>query len=149
MIKQSAPHVLIRIGGWAAAALVSLMLRAADTPPGPPAISVDNLMQRDLAGVNGKEVRMLTVEYRGGSASLPHRHDAQVFVYVLSGRVRMQVAGSAEVSLGPGETFYEGPDDIHVVSANASVAEPARILVVMVRQKDKPLSQEVSTEKLR
>jgi quercetin dioxygenase-like cupin family protein len=134
---------LISRAGLLVGALVSLAVCAADTASGTPAASVQNLMSRDLAGASGKEVRLLTVEYRGGGASLPHRHDAQVFVYVLAGKVRMQVAGSAEVTLGPGETFYEGPDDIHTVSANASPTEPARILVVMVRDKDKPVSTEV------
>jgi quercetin dioxygenase-like cupin family protein len=143
MTLQATGSNLIRRGGLVVGALVSLAVCAADTSSGTPAASVQNLMSRDLAGASGKEVRLLSVEYRGGGASLPHRHDAQVFVYVLAGRVRMQVAGSAEVTLGPGETFYEGPDDIHTVSANASPTEPARILVVMVRDKDKPVSTEV------
>jgi len=83
---------------------------------------------------------MLTVEYVAGGASLPHRHNAQVFVYVLSGSVRMQVEGSPAVKLGPGQTFYEGPDDIHTVSANASRTKPAMILVFMVKDKDAPAS---------
>jgi len=113
---------------------------AAGDPPTPPASAVKELMTRSLAGTSGKELRMLTVEYLPGGASLPHRHNAQVFVYVLEGAVTMQVQGGAPVTLGVGETFYEGPGDIHTVSANASRTKPARILVFMVRDVGTPLS---------
>jgi quercetin dioxygenase-like cupin family protein len=103
---------------------------------------VKQLMTQDLAGPAGKEVLMITVEYLKGGASLPHRHNAQVFVYVLEGNVRMQVQGSAAVTLGPGETFYEGPDDIHTVSANASRTKSARILVFIVKDKGAPVSSD-------
>lgn len=89
----------------------------------------------------------MTVEYLAGGASLPHRHHAQVFVYVLDGAVLMQVEGAAPVTLGPGETFYEGPDDIHVLSANASQTKPARILVFMVKDKASPVSIPVTPRK--
>jgi quercetin dioxygenase-like cupin family protein len=103
---------------------------------------VKRLMTRDLAGSAGKEVLMITVEYLAGGASLPHRHNAQVFVYVLDGKVRMQVQGSAALILGPGETFYEGPDDIHTISANASQTTPARILVFLIKDKGAPVSSD-------
>ena len=74
-----------------------------------------------------------TVEYAPGGKSPPHRHHAQVFVYVLEGSVRMQVQGSPAVTLSPGGTFYESPDDLHVVSENASQTKPAKFLVVMVK----------------
>jgi len=112
----------------------------AGDPPAPPAGAVKELMTRNLAGMSGKELRMLTVEYLPGGASLPHRHNAQVFVYVLEGAVTMQVQGGAPVTLGVGETFYEAPEDIHTVSANASRTKPARILVFMVRDVGTPLS---------
>jgi quercetin dioxygenase-like cupin family protein len=108
--------------------------------------SVTELMTRDLIGAAGKEVRMISVAYLPGGASLPHRHDAQVFVYVLEGSLIMQLRGSAAVTLGPGQTFYEGPDDIHQVSANASRTAPAKILVFMVKDKAKPASRLVSAE---
>jgi quercetin dioxygenase-like cupin family protein len=101
---------------------------------------VKQLMTKDLAGAAGKEVLMVTVEYLAGGASLPHRHNAQVFVYVLEGKVRMQVQGSAAVTLGPGETFYESPDDIHTISANASRTKSARILVFIIKDKGAPVS---------
>jgi quercetin dioxygenase-like cupin family protein len=96
-----------------------------------------------VIGASGKEINMLTVEYLPAGASLPHRHNAQVFVYVLEGAVRMQVAGAAPVTLGPGQTFYEGPDDIHTVSANASKTKAARFLVFMVKDKGAPASTPV------
>jgi quercetin dioxygenase-like cupin family protein len=106
---------------------------------------VKQLMTRDLAGAAGKEVLMVTVEYLAGGASLPHRHNAQVFVYVLEGKVRMQVEGSATVTLGPGETFYESPDDIHTISANASRTKSARILVFIIKDKGAPVSTGAGT----
>jgi quercetin dioxygenase-like cupin family protein len=102
--------------------------------------TVKELMTKAVAGANAKEVRMLTVEYLAGGASLAHRHNAQVFVYVLEGAVTMQVAGGPLLTLGPGETFYEGPDDIHTVSANASATKPARILVFMIKDAGAPVS---------
>ena len=106
---------------------------------------VKQLMTKDLAAAAGKEVLMVTVEYLAGGASLPHRHNAQVFVYVLEGKVRMQVQGSAVVTLGPGETFYESPDDIHTISANASRTKSARILVFIIKDKGAPVSTGAGT----
>ena len=112
--------------------------------PPPPDALVKELMTRDVVGASGKEINLLTVEYLAAGASLPHRHNAQVFVYVLEGAVRMQVAGAAAVTLGPGQTFYEGPDDIHTVSANASKTKVARFLVFIVKDKGAPASSPVS-----
>jgi quercetin dioxygenase-like cupin family protein len=83
---------------------------------------------------------LITVDYAPGAAPPRHRHNAQAFVYVLQGAVRMQIEGSTPVTLGPGDTFYESPDDIHAVSANASQTQPARILVFVVKDKGAPLS---------
>lgn len=105
--------------------------------------SVAGLMTKDLIGSRGKEIVMITVTYVPGGASLPHRHDAQVFVYVLEGAITMQVRGQPPVTLHPGETFYEGPADIHQVSANASRTAPAKILVFLVKDKAKPGSRDV------
>lgn len=125
------------VGLAAAGAGLEPRAAAAAPPPAPDAI-VKELMTRDLAGTDDKEVLMITVEYVPGGASLPHRHNAQVFVYVLEGAVRMQVEGSSPLTLGPGKTFYEGPNDIHTISANASRTKPARILVFMVKDKGAP-----------
>jgi quercetin dioxygenase-like cupin family protein len=99
---------------------------------------VTSLMSKDLAENPGKEIVMLTVEHAPGGSSPIHRHDAQAFVYVLEGSVVMQVKGGEEVTLTPGQTFYEGPDDVHVVDRNASSTEPAKFLVVLIKNKDAP-----------
>ncbi len=84
---------------------------------------------------------MSTVNYPAGVASPSHRHDAHTFVYVLEGSVIMQVAGGQPMTLGPGQTFYENPSDIHVTSKNASQTTPATILVFMLKDKGKPASR--------
>ena len=97
------------------------------------------LMSRDLNDIPGKEVAMITVTYPPGSSDPVHRHYAHAFVYVLEGSVVMQVKGGKEVTLTPGQTFYEGPDDIHVVGRNASKTQPAKFLVVMLKDKGSPI----------
>ena len=98
------------------------------------------LLAKDLVGVPGKEANMLTIEFAPGAASAKHRHNANTFVYVLEGSVVMGVEGGKEVTLSPGQTFYESPSDIHSVSRNASATQPAKILVFMVKEKDAPIS---------
>jgi quercetin dioxygenase-like cupin family protein len=99
---------------------------------------VTPLMTKDLMGIPGKEGMMVTVEYAPGSSSTEHRHNAHTFVYVLEGSVVMQVRGGKEVTLGPGETFYESPEDIHTVSKNASKTKRAKFLVFFVKDKGAP-----------
>ena len=99
---------------------------------------VTPLMARDLTDIGGKEGVVLTVEYAPGGSSTRHRHNAHTFVYVLEGSVVMQVAGSDPVTLGPGQTFYESPDSVHVVSKNASDSRPAKFLVFFVKDKGAP-----------
>src|SRR5262244_2078353 len=89
---------------------------------------VTSLMSKDLTDIPGKEVLMITVEYPPGGSDPIHRHDAYAFVYVLEGSVVMQVKGGKQVTLGPGEAFYEGPNDIHVVGRNASKTKPAKFV---------------------
>ena len=101
--------------------------------------TITQLMAKDLAGDPGKEVLMYTVDFPPGFSSPVHRHDAQVSVYVLEGSVVMQVRGGKELTLRPGQSFYEGPDDIHVVSRNASSIEPAKFLVFLIHKKGAPL----------
>jgi quercetin dioxygenase-like cupin family protein len=105
-----------------------------------PAIAekVTPLMAKDLAGLADKEGMMLTVEYEPGASSKEHRHDGHVFVYVLEGSVVMQVEGGNPVTLEPGQTFYESPSDVHIVSKNASDSKAAKFLVFIVKDKDKP-----------
>ena len=97
------------------------------------------LMSKDLTGNPEKEVSMITVEYPPGGSDPVHRHYAQAFVYVLEGSVVMQVKGGKEVTLTPGQTFYEGPDDVHVVGRNASTTRPAKMLVILVKDKGAPV----------
>jgi quercetin dioxygenase-like cupin family protein len=111
--------------------------------------AVSPLMTHDLAGIPGKEAIVLTVEYGPGESSRPHRHDANVFVYVLDGTITMQVKGSPAVTLHPGQTFYEGPSDIHAVSQNASKTAPAKILVFIVKDKGAPVTRPVAADDLR
>jgi quercetin dioxygenase-like cupin family protein len=99
---------------------------------------VTPLMTKELTGIAGKEGTMVTVEYAPGASSTEHRHNAYTFVYVLEGSVVMQVKGGKEVTLGPGQTFYESPDDIHTVSRNASSTKPAKFLVFFVKEKGAP-----------
>jgi quercetin dioxygenase-like cupin family protein len=111
--------------------------------------TVTPLMTRELAAAPDKEALMITVTYAPGGASLPHRHDAQVFVYVLEGAMTMQVDGGAPVTLKRGQVFYEGPDDVHRISANASRTAPAKILVLMIKDKGRPPSRAVGPEEAR
>jgi quercetin dioxygenase-like cupin family protein len=96
------------------------------------------LMSKDLPNIPGKEVLMMTVEYPPGGADPVHRHYANAFVYVLEGSVVMQLKGEKEVTLTPGQTFYEGPDDIHVVGRNASKTKPAKFVVMLLKDKGRP-----------
>ena len=99
---------------------------------------VTPLMTKDLAGIAGKEGTMVTVEYPPGGSSSEHRHNAHTFVYVLEGSIVMQVKGGKEMTLGPGQTFYESPNDIHTVSKNASKTKPAKFVVFFVKDKGAP-----------
>ncbi len=99
---------------------------------------VTSLMTKDLTGIMGKEASMVTVEYPPGGSSSEHRHNAFTFVYVLEGSVVMQVKGGKEVTLGPGQTFYESPEDVHTISKNASSTKPAKFLVFFVKEKGAP-----------
>ena len=120
------------------AVLMGILCVVANPSPVPGMIQeakVTPLLTKDLAGVTGKEAAMLTVEYAPGASSSKHRHNANTFVYVLEGSIVMQVDGGNAVTLGPGETFYESPDDIHVVSKNASNTKLARFLVFFVKDK--------------
>ena len=132
---------LWRGGRWLALLPCALVWIAGDAAPG---ATASTLLQRALPDIPGKEALVLTVEYPPGGASLPHRHDADVFVYVLEGEVIMQVAGQPPVTLGAGATFYEGPADVHLQSANASSRAPAKLLVVMVKNRDAPVSRPVA-----
>ncbi|NGZ84811.1 cupin domain-containing protein [Duganella aceris] len=118
----------------AAAALATAQLATAATATDP---VVAALLSKDLANVPGKEVLMLTVVYPPGGFDPVHRHDAHGFIYVLEGSIVMGVKGGKEVTLKPGQTFYEGPDDLHTVGRNASKTKPAKFLVFLLKDKGK------------
>jgi quercetin dioxygenase-like cupin family protein len=100
---------------------------------------VTELMSKDLTNLPGKEGLMITVEYPPGSVDPIHRHNAHGFIYMLEGSIVMQVRGGKEVTVTPGQTFYEGPDDVHVVGRNASKTKPATFVVFFVKDKGAPL----------
>jgi quercetin dioxygenase-like cupin family protein len=101
--------------------------------------AVRSLMSKDLAGDPGRELSMITVDYAPGQSTPEHTHHAQALLYVLEGSIVMQVKGKAAVTLGPGQTFYEGPDDVHLVSRNASNTAPAKYVVFLVKDKGAPI----------
>ena len=104
-----------------------------------PQPEVTSLMSKELKDIPGKEMTMITVEYPPGGEDPIHRHYAHAFVYVLEGSIVMEVKGGKQVTLMPGQTFYEGPDDIHTIGRNASNTEPAKFLVVLVKAKGAPI----------
>ena len=104
---------------------------------------VTPLMSKDLPELPGKEALMIAVEYPPGGSDPVHRHNAHAYLYVLEGSVVMQVKGGKETKLTPGQTFYEGPDDVHVVGRNASKTQPAKFLVLLIKDKGAPVFTEV------
>jgi len=102
-------------------------------------VKVTPVLSKDLPEIPGKEVVMITVEYAPGGSDPIHRHYAHGFIYVLEGSVVMQVKGGKEETLNPGESFYEGPDDVHVVGRNASSTKPAKFLVFLFKKKGAPI----------
>jgi quercetin dioxygenase-like cupin family protein len=99
---------------------------------------VTSLMSKDVPESPGREILVITVEHAPGGSSAIHRHNAHAIVYVLEGSVVMKVKGGQPVTLTPGQTFYEGPDDIHLVDRNASGTEPAKFLVFLIKSKGAP-----------
>ena len=120
------PHLYFRAHLMALLMLAVVPAEAAD---------VKELFAIDLADYPGKESRMIEVSYPPGARDMVHRHDAHAFVYVLEGQIVMQLKGQPAVTLKAGQTFYEGPADVHVVGRNASNTEPARIVVVLLKAK--------------
>lgn len=125
------------------AMLLLLAAGTAGAQQAPPPAHVTPLMTKALADYPGKEGLVITVDYPPGGESSVHRHNAHAFVYVLEGSIVMGVRGSKSVTLTPGQTFYEGPDDIHTVSRNASLTEPAKFMVVLLKNSGEPVSTPV------
>ena len=123
-----------------AALLLLLAAGTANAQHTPPEAIVTPLMTKALADHPGKEALVLTVVYPPGAADPVHRHDAHAFVYVLEGSIVMGVRGGKTVTLMPGETFYEGPNDVHTIGHNASQTEPAKFLVVLLKNSNAPVA---------
>jgi len=103
-----------------------------------PAAIVKEVMTKELADYPGKEALMLTVVYPPGSVDPVHRHNAHAFVYVLEGSIIMGVRGGKTVTLTPGQTFYEGPNDVHTIGRNASRTKPAKFVVLLLKDSRTP-----------
>ena len=124
------PHLYFR-------AYLTALLMLAVTPA--KAADVKELFAIDLPDYPGKEGRVIEVSYPPGAQDMAHRHNADAFVYVLEGQIIMQLKGKPAVTLKAGQTFYEGPNDVHVVGRNASSTEPARFVVVLLKGKGAPI----------
>jgi quercetin dioxygenase-like cupin family protein len=120
------------------AALLASLVCLISVPLSAQQPTVAPLMTKELTDIPGKEVLMLMVEFAPGGADPIHRHNAHGFIYVLEGSVVMQVKGGKQVTLKAGQTFYEGPDDVHLVGRNASSTRPAKLLAVLLKDKGTP-----------
>ena len=128
------------------AILASILLCLVSVPLIAQEPKVTPVMTKELADIPGKEILVLTVEYAPGGTDMVHRHNADATVYVLEGTVIEQVKGGKPDTLTAGETFFEGPDDIHIVGRNASKTQPARILAILVKKKGAPALVPVKQE---
>jgi quercetin dioxygenase-like cupin family protein len=122
-----------------AAALMLSCLMATQPAVAAPEASVTSLRSEPLPEYPGKDVQMIVVDYPPGAIDPVHRHDAHAFVYVLEGSIVMAVKGGKEVTLKAGDTFHEGPNDIHTVGRNASSTQPARFVVFLIKNKGAPI----------
>ena len=129
-------HALRRLGAIASVAAACLAAPHAEAAP---EAKVAPLMTKDLADLPGKEGLMITVDYPPGAVDPIHRHNAHAFLYVLEGSIVMGVRGGKEVTLTAGQTFYEGPTDVHTVGRNASKTKPAKFVVFLVKDKGAPV----------
>ena len=125
--------------GLVLAYLIAGTLMAQDAKVPPQEAKVTQVLSKDLTDLPNKEGLMITVVYPPGSSDPIHRHNAHAFLYVLEGSVVMQVKGGKEVTLTPGQSFYEGPNDVHVVGRNASNTKPAKFVVFLVKEKGAPV----------
>ena len=118
---------------------LAFSLAAALAQAAPGGVTVKPLINKDVPETPGKELLMISVEYAPGGEDPVHRHDAHGIVYVLEGSIVMGVKGGKEVTLKPGDTFYEGPADLHTVGRNASKTKPAKFVVFLLKEKNKPV----------
>ncbi|MEN7526905.1 MULTISPECIES: cupin domain-containing protein [unclassified Cupriavidus] len=122
-----------------AAVALSVLMAAPAAHAATDDVQVKDLLVKPLADYPGKEVQMIVVEYGPGGADPVHRHDAHGFIYVLEGSIVMGVKGGKEVTLKPGDTFYEGPDDVHTVGRNASKTKKAKFVVFLLKKQGAPI----------
>jgi quercetin dioxygenase-like cupin family protein len=132
-------HTMSRLKNSAIAMLVVAGALIGVARAAPPDAIVAPLFTQSLDDYPGKEALMITVTYPPGAVDPVHRHNAHAFVYVLEGSIVMQVKGGKEVTLTPGQTFYEGPNDVHTVGRNASQTQPAKFIVVLLKDKGAPI----------
>ena len=118
---------------------ILLLLLLASSPLLAQEAQVNSLVLKPLPDIPGKDVQVLTITYPPGSHDPVHRHYADAFVYVLEGSIVMAVNGEKPVTLTPGQTFYEGPNDVHTIGRNASSSEPAKFVVFMLKNKNAPI----------
>jgi len=118
---------------------MAIAMSAATVHAAPDGVSFKSLINKDVPESPGKELAMISVEYAPGGEDPVHRHDAHGIVYVLEGSIVMGVKGGKEVTLKPGDTFYEGPADLHTVGRNASKTKPAKFVVFLLKEKSKPI----------
>jgi quercetin dioxygenase-like cupin family protein len=130
--SMSAKHLVLTLLLSVSQCLISSTLMAQE-------VKVTPLMSKVMTDVSGKEGLMITVEYPPGGSDPIHRHNAHAFLYVLEGSVVMQVKGGKQVTLTPGQTFYEDSNDVHIVGRNASKTQPAKFLVFLVKDKGAPV----------
>lgn len=123
----------------ASGAAVAQSAEEAATASAAPRAQVAELMTKALSDYPGKEGKMILVTYPPGSVDPVHRHYADAFVYVLEGSIVMGLNGGKQVTLGPGQTFYEGPNDVHTVGRNASRTKPAKFVVFLLKDQNKPV----------
>ena len=122
--------------------VVCLSFNAVPALASPDAV-VTPLFAKDLPDLQGKEGVMILVEYPPGASDPIHRHNAHAFVYVLEGSIVMQLRDAAEVTLSPGQTYYEGPNDVHIVGRNASNTRPAKFVVFLIKNQGAPILEPV------
>jgi quercetin dioxygenase-like cupin family protein len=120
------------------APLLLLTAGIASAQSAPPQATATPLMTKALPDFPGKEALVVTVAYPPGAVDPVHRHNADAFIYVLEGSIVMGVRGGKPVTLTPGQTFYEGPNDVHTIGRNASKTKPAKFLVVLLKNKGAP-----------
>ncbi|MCT7307395.1 cupin domain-containing protein [Ralstonia wenshanensis] len=122
-----------------AAAVVCSCLLMAQLVKAAPEASVTPLRSESLPEFPGKEAEMIVVDYPPGAVDPVHRHDAHAFVYVFEGSIVMSLNGGKEVTLKAGDTFHEGPNDVHTVGRNASATQAAKFVVFLIKQKGAPI----------